>query len=94
MTFRLHVQRMKRPFVITRRANRRHSLTSIHPRRALIWLYANTGQGDRALELFGEYVRGGAPMLAAVYHVLYGMGDLLGDDPRYQALLEEAGITW
>ena len=20
--------------------------------------------------------------------------DLLGDDPRYQALLEEAGITW
>ncbi|HIF22126.1 MAG TPA: hypothetical protein EYQ27_09525 [Gemmatimonadetes bacterium] len=21
-------------------------------------------------------------------------GDLLGDDPRYQALLEEAGITW
>jgi hypothetical protein len=23
-----------------------------------------------------------------------GTADLLGDDPRYQALLEEAGITW
>ena len=29
---------------------------------------------------------------AYIHHEL--LADLLADDPRYQALLEEAGITW
>ena len=48
---------------------------------------------DRAIELFEVYVRQGAYGLAATDHVLY-VSDLVRDDPRYQALLEEAGITW
>ena len=58
------------------------------------WLYAQTGQPDRAIELFDEhYVGQGAYGLAALNNVLFS-SDALGDDPRYQALLEEAGITW
>ena len=57
----------------------------------LIWLYAHTGQPDRAIELFDDYNVGkGAYGLAALFDVL-SFSDALGDDPRYQALLEEAG---
>jgi len=60
----------------------------------LVWLYAQTGQPDRAIESFDDYYVGqGAYGLGALVHVLYA-SDPLGDDPRYQALLEEAGITW
>ena len=60
----------------------------------LAWPYAQTGQPDRAIELFDDYYVGqGAYGLAAIFDVLW-FSDLLGDDPRYQALLEEAGITW
>ena len=59
----------------------------------LVWLYAQTGQPDRAIEIFeNSLIRPGAYGLGAVLDLLYS--DLLGDDPRYQALLEEAGITW
>ena len=43
--------------------------------------------------MFGAFVRPGAYGVAALADALYA-SDLLGDDPRYQALLEEAGITW
>ena len=60
----------------------------------LVWSYAQTGQPDRAIELFDDYYVGqGAIGLAAFNDVLM-FSDALGDDPRYQALLEEAGITW
>ena len=60
----------------------------------LVWLYAQTGQPDRAIDLFEEYYVGqGAYGLAAFQDVL-SFSDALGDDPRYQALLEQAGITW
>ena len=56
--------------------------------------YVQTGQHGRAIETFEDlYVQPGAYGLAALVHVLHA-SDLLGDDPRYQALLEEAGITW
>ena len=58
-----------------------------------IWLYSHTGQPDRAVELFEEYVRQGAYGMAAYIHTFY-VTDLLREDPRYQALLDEAGITW
>ena len=58
------------------------------------WLYAQTGQHGRAIETLEDlYVRPGAYGSVAMVHVLFGFA-LLGDDPRYQALLEEAGITW
>ncbi len=58
------------------------------------WLYVQSGQHDRAIETFEDlYVRPGVYGLAANLHVMYA-SDLLGGDPRYQALLEEAGITW
>ena len=59
----------------------------------LIWLYSHTGQPDRAIELFEGLVEQGAYGPAGRLHGLYA-SDLLGGDPRYQALLEEAGITW
>ncbi len=60
----------------------------------LVWLNAQTGQPDRAIELFDDYYVGqGAYGVAAYFDVLF-FSDALGDDPRYQALLEEAGITW
>ena len=60
----------------------------------LIWLYAQTGQPDRAIELFeGLRVEQGQYGFAALADALFS-SDALGDDPRYQALLEEAGITW
>ncbi len=58
-----------------------------------IWLYSQTGQPDRAIELFEDLVGQGAYGFAALYHLQYTT-DIVRDDPRYQALLEEAGITW
>jgi len=60
----------------------------------LIWLYSQTGQPDRAIELFDDYYVGqGAYGRAAQAHVQF-ISDIARDDPRYQALLEQAGITW
>ena len=59
----------------------------------MIRLYARTGQADQAIGLFGNLVRQGAYGRATTFEEGY-ISDLLGDDPRYQALLEEAGITW
>ena len=60
----------------------------------VMWAYRLSGQPDRAIEIFeNSRIRPGAYGLAALVHAL-GASDLLGDDPRYQALLEEAGITW
>jgi hypothetical protein len=61
--------------------------------RGQIVMYAESGQPDRAIELFEAVVRSGAYGWAGNTHSL-PTEDLLGDDPRYQALLEEAGITW
>lgn len=52
-----------------------------------------TGQRELALAAFERVVRAGALEFAAGQHVS-GLGAFLGDDPRYQALLKEAGITW
>ncbi len=61
---------------------------------ALVWLYAQTEQPDRAIELLDDYyVAQGVYGLAAFHDVLL-FSDALGNDPRYQALLEQAGITW
>ena len=61
--------------------------------RGQIVMYAESGQPDRAIELFEAVVRSGAYGWAGNTHSL-PTGDLLSGDPRYQALLEEAGITW
>ena len=55
--------------------------------------YARSGQRERALEGFRGRILDGRLGGAARLHVQV-MSDLLGDDPRYQALLEEAGTTW
>ncbi len=58
-------------------------------------LNVQTGHPDRAIELLeSDDFRMGAYGSAARTHVLQHLADFLGDDPRYQALLEEAGITW
>ena len=56
-------------------------------------MYAESGQPDQAIELFEALVLSGAYGWAGSTHSS-PTGDLLGDDLRYQALLEEAGITW
>ncbi len=61
--------------------------------RGQIVMYAESGQPDRAIELFDALIRSGAYGWAGSTHSL-PFGALLGDDSRYQALLEEAGITW
>jgi hypothetical protein len=56
-----------------------------------------TGNLDRAIAILGREggaFRMGAYGSAARTHALEQLADFLGDDPRYQALLEEAGITW
>ncbi len=60
-------------------------------------LSVRTGHADLAIGLLdweGGAFRMGAYGSAARTHVLQHLADFLGDDPRYQALLEEAGITW
>ena len=57
------------------------------------FIYAGTGQRERGLEAFEKLVKAGRADWAARSDALWTR-DLLGDDPRYQALLEEAGITW
>ncbi len=60
----------------------------------LSWLYTETGQSERALALLEEIVREGLHGITALNDAQSNHSDLLRDDPRYQALLEEAGITW
>ena len=59
----------------------------------LTWWYANVGQPDRAIDLIEEQLEKGDVGNAALEHVV-NYSDLLGDQPRYRALIEEAGITW
>ena len=58
-----------------------------------LWLYARTGQPGRAIDWFEVLIRQGAYLIAAQLHVMF-MGDAAGEDPRYLALLEQAGIRW
>ena len=60
---------------------------------AQLWLYARSGQPDRAIDWFEVLIDQGGLFIAAQLHVMFA-GEVLGEDPRYQALLEEAGITW
>ena len=55
--------------------------------------YALTGQREIALQALTRMVRGPANWQAAISDALHTR-NLFGGDPRYQALLEEAGITW
>ncbi len=59
----------------------------------LLWLYARSGQPARAIDWFEVLIRQGAYLIAAQLHVMF-VDDAVGDDPRYRALLAEAGITW
>ena len=93
LTFKRRERRMKRSSTIVKPASPRRFPT-LRGGVWMIWPYAQSGQHDRAIETLEDlYVRPGAYGLAALVHVMYA-SDLLGDDPRYQALLEEAGITW
>ena len=57
-----------------------------------IWLYARNGRPPYAIELFDYYfVQATASARTARAHLV--LGNLLGEYPRYQALLEEAGIN-
>ena len=60
---------------------------------AQLWLYARSGQPDRAIDWFEVLIDQGALYIAAQLHVMFA-GEVLGEAPRYQALLQEAGITW
>ncbi len=69
------------------------SVESVGPRT-----HRNLGQIDAAIDGHFEYfeylVSQGAYGRAAQERTYESLDDLLGADPRYQALLEEAGITW
>ena len=56
-------------------------------------LYAETGQREKALQVAERLVQAGNYSRLASQDV-YVFRDLLGGDPRYQALPAEAGITW
>jgi len=58
------------------------------------FLYAGTGQLDRANDVFEAVLRNGGYALLASFRSWPLPSDALHNDPRYQALLEEAGITW
>ena len=58
-----------------------------------VTFYTLTGQRERALAAMEILLQEGVFTGLARAHV-GGAGRFLGDDPRYQALLEEAGITW
>ena len=60
----------------------------------LNWLYAKTGQPDLAIEFFRDLVAQGAYGFVALNLVQLGLGDVHRDDPLYQELREDAGITW
>jgi len=62
-------------------------------RTTLFSLYAGTGQLDRANDTLEDLLQRGAYLNVAALHATH-TSDALRDDPRYQALLEEAGITW
>ena len=55
--------------------------------------YAWTGQPRPTLEALEAAAAAGILKSVGWFHSTRH-ADLLGDDPRYQALLEEAGITW
>ena len=59
----------------------------------LAWWYSNVGQVEPALDLIEAEIEAGHIGLMALSHAT-GTLNALRDDPRYQALLEEAGITW
>jgi hypothetical protein len=64
---------------------------------ASVRLSVRTGNPDRAVELLsreGGDFQMGAYGATARTHVVERLADFLGDDPQYQALLAEAGITW
>ncbi len=70
---------------------------SIADLNAGLRLSVRTGNFDRAITILtreGGAFRIGAYGSAARTHVLERLADFLGDDPRYQTLLEEPGITW
>jgi hypothetical protein len=64
---------------------------------ASVRLTVRAGNPDRAVELLsreaGDF-RMGAYGAAARPHVVEYLADFLGHDPRYQAVLAEAGSTW
>ena len=62
-----------------------------------IRLSVRTGHPDLAVDRLERETgafRMGAYGDAARIHVVEHLADFLGDDPRYQALLAVAGITW
>ncbi len=51
------------------------------------------GNQEAAITRMGAIIRAGPPMpLREIWRP--SIERLLGDDPRYQALLDEAGIAW
>ena len=56
--------------------------------------YAATGQAERAFQIIDGLAGEGDHFSVAGVHRIGRIGDLLGNDPRYQALLEQAGIIW
>jgi TolB-like protein len=57
-------------------------------------LYVNTGQFDEALEMFETDLEAGSIGVTAYQRVTWWAATPLVDDPRYRALLEEAGIVF
>ena len=58
-----------------------------------VWALALLGNQEAAITRMGAIIRAGPPMpLRGIWRP--SIERLLGDDPRYQALLEQAGITW
>lgn len=60
---------------------------------ARVALAAKSGDRRFMFDVLEGALREGTPAWLASAHVVYG-GHAFQDDPRYQALLEEAGITW
>lgn len=71
------------------------------PHTRVFWFATQTGNTGRAVEVFEGFVRRGELGRAAGVHSdrkhlqpVAVQNDPLADNPRYRALLEEAGITW
>lgn len=60
----------------------------------LVWAYVKAGQTNVAIEQLEELMRLLGPGRLAEFSAWWGLDDELGDDPRYQALIDQAGITW